>query len=312
MWFGKATGVVEELAFAPDSRTLYTVAGNQIDAWDLATHANRVLVPPDRSERVAELRVAPDGRHLRTCAASSYSREVAFLLRDAETGEVVSRTAAPEHFSAGRLAADGRYAWGFDDSTKGWWRWDWKASKLLPPVPWRWPNDLRTANQWNSALHPDGRTLAVGERGEGVVLFDLDTGAAIKRLAGSEERPLAPEKQMAFTPGGDKLFVFSDGDLVAFDWRSARGLWSYTSGGRTGYVRELVFHPSGALVAYIAGVAPKNWPSVAWFTDVTTGEPRSMPHPGFKGASCVAFSPDGLTCAVASTETQFAVFDVDL
>ncbi len=74
---------------------------------------------------------------------------------------------------------------------------------------------------------------------------------------------------------------------------------------------HLAFHPSKPLFAFCTSKPPKGWPGTAWFGDLETGEPVAVPDPGFKAASRVAFAPDGLTCAVGSTNREFAVFDLD-
>ena len=44
-----------------------------------------------------------------------------------------------------------------------------------------------------------------------------------------------------------------------------------------------------------------------------TGDPiRSLDFALGRSVRCVAFSPDGLTCAVGGSNKRFAVFDVDL
>ena len=49
------------------------------------------------------------------------------------------------------------------------------------------------------------------------------------------------------------------------------------------------------------------------FFGTETGEAlRSLDFALGRYVQCVAFSPDGLTCAVGGSNKQFAVFDVDL
>jgi WD40 repeat protein len=317
MWFGNVGAAIETIAFSPDSRALYTgiypsAAGNRVDVWDVTARTSRTVVPTGAPEARAWFTPSPDGHHL--VGITFRTTQEALLVRDAATGDLISRTELPAHSHAIRLAPDVRSVWGFDYYPDGgWWRWDRFAQAPPERVAVPWPGDLRSADLWHTAIHPDGRTFAVGERGPTIVVFDTTTGEELARLQGTPKIPLPTEKVFTFNPAGDRLVVFGGGGiLTAFEWPSGRLMWIKKPGGQVGHVRELVFHPTRPIVAYPTPKPPKAWPSVAWFADVNTGDSIPVPHPGFKSAGCLAFSPDSLTCAVGGSNKQFAVFDVDL
>src|SRR5207253_264528 len=66
------------------------------------------------------------------------------------------------------------------------------------------------------------------------------------------------------------------------------------------------FHPTAPL---FTGLNPDK---VLTLFSSETGEPiRSLDFALGKRVTCVAFAPDGLTCAVGGSNRQFAVFDVE-
>jgi WD40 repeat protein len=303
MWIQNVDSELYSIAFSPDSRTLYTSGvKNRIDAWDAVARTSRILIAADDPDAWGKFTVSTDGRYLILTPPG------ALVVRDAATGDVVSRTEWPTDFkhASTQFSHDKRHVLKFD------WapallRWDWTPGAIPEVLPWRWSEN--SGYPATFALHPDGRTLAVGERGPAVVMFDATTGEELTRLT----TPLPTEKILAFTPSGHHLVVFGEGGaLTTFEWPSGQLLWAKKPGGQISCVRELAFHPTKPIVAYTTAKPPKAWPSVAWFGDVNTGEPLSMPHPGFKSAVAFAFSPDGLTCAVGGSNKQFAVFDVDV
>jgi Tol biopolymer transport system component len=80
-------------------------------------------------------------------------------------------------------------------------------------------------NRWLSPPSPDGRVVAAGADGGGVLLVPLD-GTAPRRLAGSE----ANDAPVQWSPDGQTLFVFRPGELPASIFRidvatGRRTLW---------------------------------------------------------------------------------------
>ncbi|MBY0459726.1 MAG: hypothetical protein K2V38_20600, partial [Gemmataceae bacterium] len=52
MWVQRVGGTVDVLAYAPDSRTLFTNDGTAwVSAWDIGTHARRKLLKLSDTER---------------------------------------------------------------------------------------------------------------------------------------------------------------------------------------------------------------------------------------------------------------------
>ena len=71
--------------------------------------------------------------------------------------------------------------------------------------------------------------------------------------------------------------------------------------------KVLAFHPTAPLFASL------NPNKELTLFSLETGAPvRSLDFALGRFVQCVAFAPDGLTCAVGGSNRQFAVFDVDV
>jgi WD40 repeat protein len=74
-----------------------------------------------------------------------------------------------------------------------------------------------------------------------------------------------------------------------------------------GTTHTFAFHPTAPIFAAL------NRDGVLTLYNLETGEvSRSMDFALGRNVKCVTFAPDGLTCAVGGSNSQFAVFDVDV
>lgn len=117
----------------------------------------------------------------------------------------------------------------------------------------------------------------------------------------------AAADEVRFAPDGRTLAVFSGREVL---------MWDVSRGVSRGKPATLAPQPPDATFAFHP-VAPlflalDRARHLTLFS-ADTGEPiRSLDFGLGKRVACVAFSPDGLTCAVGGSNRQFAVFDVDL
>lgn len=306
MWFGTAgTGAVETLAFAPDSRTLYTGAHGQLVAWDTSSRERTVLVKATDPDTSFWFNLSPCGRFILVRNADQ------IIVRDAGTGNVVSRDRFTADLRPDRaMSPCGRYYTAYSTNVRTVRRWDWAARCELESLVMKLP-PVTGLGEW-FALHTSGRAAFGNTFKPELGLYDPSTGAEFWRVRVPNEQSYW---RVLFDRSGERvLLVGHDADNAALRTSDGALLWSGKPGGRRRSATQFAFHPSRPLFGFVSalGTNSRSCDQSAWFGDLNTGERVLVPDPGFKRANCVAFSPDGLTCAIGSSANKFCVFDLDV
>lgn len=289
MWIQKVRSAVLDVAYANDGRSLLVAESDVLTEWDVSARAAKKQLQ-SRNRKRSDL-VITGTRYLVWGAMGTRIRDIErgrwLEFELPEGGAFQPGPEATFRF----LSRSRSVIRTFDVETR-------KSQTLLGRqqlVP--------SVNHF--AFSPDGaRALVSGTRG--AVLVDLSSGEALS----------------IGRPGGVQTVTFSpDSNLV---------MWVYCDHWRTpGYLVE-AWEVDGlrsryrASISFRPGLVFATHPTAPLFVSVDrggaltlfsteTGEPtRSLDFALGKHVTCVAFSPDGLTCAVGGSNKRFAVFDVDV
>jgi WD40 repeat protein len=162
------------------------------------------------------------------------------------------------------------------------------------------------------AFSPDGATLAGGTANQGVVRWDVATGRQLPGLSLSEPQR-AWVGRLAFSADGKLLAVgigSAQRGLVLFDTATGAtlpvpptGHVSFTSADFA--FHQFAIHPAGKLLATVA------LDSTVTFWKTATGEKQQVLTGNVEMLRCIAFSPDGRTCAAGGDNGKVAVWKVE-
>lgn len=293
MWIQKVpAGGVEGLAFSPDGRTLYAAdRSGRVTAWDVLARTPTTLhqLVKSRPWNKHTLQITADGR---------------FVVAGGEWMAVVDTTGAGDHFILPREF--NRYSARLDHTRPRVLRLDPHLHQIMSldldprapgPTFGPWPV-VQPPRDFD--FSPDGRTLVVIDSSGVLSEWEVETGQELRRvqLMWHTTRPY----RVRFSPDGRTLLVFGDGvrpyDVASLSPRGEPA---------TCDLFVLAFHPT--LPVFFA---PNHRRTATLYSLETGAELRALDFALGQAIQCVAFSPDGLTCAVGGSNKQFAVFDVDV
>jgi WD40 repeat protein len=284
-------GGVEHIAYASDGRTLYTFdRGGWVTEWDITTRKGQRRFQLGSTDRynARGMYVVNDGRYL---VIQALGRAIVW---DIGASALVPDLPDSLGFSDIRPARSGSGLWVVGTDRKGI-----DAYDVPPGRPTRVlsaPPELG-ALVWFDAS-PDGTVL----------LTDINRHSVLVRPNGSAGPLAVPFKvitNMSFAPDGRSLMLRTYYRMQV--WDAASLAVRIDSVACTAGYSVFAFHPLAPVFAAL------NLSRQLTLFDLNTGAVvRSLDFALGNYVQCVAFAPDGLTCAVGGSNKRFAVFDVDL
>ena len=286
--FSGHSNVVSCVAFSPDGQTLASGSwDHSVKLWDVA---NRRLLAtlPAHSGRVAWLAFSRAGENLAT------ADDAGLKLWNVQTHQLIftheEKQAARIAFSpVGTLLAIGYGDSVFADQPGGPMKlWDYVSHQVVRTFPE--PGSRLT-------FSPDGRILAARCTNDTVKLWNVDSGAEMRRLDNAGNVLC-----LSFSPDGQTM--------AAGNWDGEVNLWNVTTGERglplqrqAGQLWSLAFSPDGKMLA--TGSSDQT----VRFWNVSTGKEESKLIGHGSEVWAVAFAPDGKTLATGGKDEMVMLWN---
>ena len=158
---------------------------------------------------------------------------------------------------------------------------------------------FREGPVWAIAVHPDGRSLALGKTDGQVDIVDLRTGNTVYGFKGSSSGPVGA---IAISPQGRFLAIGgSDNTLTLWNLRNNRP--SKMLKGHSGWVYDVAFSPDGKILASVS----RDKTIRLW--DVESGKEIGRLRGQAKDIQSLAFSPDRQLLVTGSGEGRVELWD---
>ncbi len=230
-----ADETVHSVRFSTDGRTLTTLGDDdKARVWDVAAgeELRQLPIPVKRSSGLHVL--SPDGK---TWASEARTKRGAadLVLWDAATGKE-QRSLAEADWWIGALAfsPDSRtlYSWGGARKVRSW---DVTTGKKLREF-------AAGDNQHRGSFSPDGNWFACGGEDQVLLLYDLTTGSAVRRLEFPGRRD--PHPAFAYSPDSRTLAIGAEGPIHLLELASGKFRRHLTEGHQGG-ISALLFSSDG-------------------------------------------------------------------
>jgi WD40 repeat protein/predicted Ser/Thr protein kinase len=284
---------VAALAFSPAGNVLASGGmDGAVKLWDPKTGQLRTSYL-GHVNPVAGVVWAPDGRTLASCSADGVIK-----VWDAATVHGPLRKHLESRVLAQRISPDGRTLTVVEDGGSIHF-YEPGSDRERPPTPL--PKGVAALQ--SAAIAPEGKTVAVSDLGETLILLDATTGKEVGRLqmAGGLTRVLAfsPDGKV-LAAGGGRMSQKSGEVVLSYEvvlWDVATRKRRATCAGHTDPVVTLAFSPDGKVLASGSlDQTVKVW-------DVAEGKEQRTIQGHNKGVWAVAYSPDGTKLATAGGDT---------
>lgn len=287
---------VNQVAFAPDGKTLAVASSPGIHLYDTETLAETRAI--DTTTAVMSVAFAPDGQLL----ASGSHPDGAVQLWRVSDGTLLRTLEGHAHgVWSVAFSPDGQtLASGSLDKTVRLWQvagcldQSGACGTLLHTLPGH------NTGVISVAFSPDGQTLAVGAWDNGTVwLWRSGEGELLNTLHGGGNRVTS----VAFSPEQPLLASASQDGRVLL-WRTLDGTLWQTLGGHPDVVYSVAFAPDGQTLA--AGTLD----NTVWLWRISDGARLAILDGGTALVTSVAFSPDGQTLVVGSHDGTVQLWDL--
>jgi WD40 repeat protein len=302
--FYNSSGGFQSIGYTLDGRVLALDTSAKLISWDLHSPRPEAIywvTPPYTAAILKGLRSTRG--HVSILAYSE------FLSLDLTTK---SELPLFDKERVHEVSEDGTLALVSEEGGRRWQLWEIETKKRLEyyfemkRTGWVWFH-------YSPLLAPDNRTLAMS--------FDTGQPPLVWQRGNPEPKQLYPTTKSKSFPGllyrhlafsRDSCFLVGaqpveKGLVSIWDLPEGRVRWSRP---QLESVRALSIHPSGKFLALaleggLAGNAVR-------FLDAVTGAELTRFNWKVGRIRCLAFSPDGLTCAAGCTNRRLVVWDVDL
>jgi WD40 repeat protein len=288
---------VTRLAFTPDGKQLISVGGSTMRAWDTGTGRELHLTRPTYSYGFSALTTSSDSKVVRWLAADRALYQ--WKIGDAGTVRLTNPKTTP-YYSNQAVSPDGKLLAGINTTDR-----KLRLIDLLGNRPDRELTIVINAYSNQLSFSPDGRILALGAANRVVTLFDVSTGAEIRKLAALTSPNNYGTPAITFSPDSRSLLKFDNGELRVIETASGGERLQLPREAIT-YYSQLVWSDNGRLVARAQS---DGWVMVY---DTFTGRELFRRQTGQGAIYGLAFSRDGRKLATGGANTTALIWTLPL
>ncbi len=286
------------IAFSPDSQTLASLNGNQVQLWDVSTEKQKFSIPIPYY-RTNSIAFSPDGNTFAVGLAQHRNNPGTLFLWDVATGKekkeligqrgtIVRVLFSPDGTTLASISSQNYYNMTIH-------LWDTESGDIRTSVTVRNSYSEDPISTQSLSFSPDSSLFAHANQQSRIDLWDVNTGEIKKTLAGHTE----VVHSTAFSPDGQTLASgSSDGTVRLWDVNIGESTITIEPPADTNTITRVVFSPDGKTLLINTEETARLW-------DVNTSTYKA----DIKGISG-SFTPDSSTLATAENDTVY-LWDVE-